>query len=57
MVYSNKDLKKEENRMRKNVLSQQISILSVVSLSSLISLQGSISAVQNSVFDFSDIDH
>ena len=43
--------------MRKNVLSQQISILSVVSLSSLISLQGSISDVQNSVFDFSDIDH
>ena len=43
--------------MRKNVLLQQISILSVVSLSSLISLQGSISAVQNSVFDFSDIDH
>ena len=43
--------------MRKNVLSQQIIILSVVSLSSLISLQGSTSAVQNSVFDFSDIDH
>jgi len=43
--------------MRKTVLSQQISILSVVSLSSLISLQGSNSAVQNSMFDFSDIDH
>ena len=43
--------------MRKNVLSQQISILSVVSLSSLISLQGSVSAVQNSVFGFSDIDY
>lgn len=43
--------------MFRTTLSQQISILSVVSLSSLISLQGSTSAVQNSVFDFSDIDH
>lgn len=44
--------------MKRTILSQQISLSSVVSLSSLIILQGSISAVEDSnVFDFSDIDH
>ena len=43
--------------MFRTTLSQQISILSVVSLSSLISLQGSTTKIKNSVFDFSDIDH